>query len=65
MIKRIKFNNDYIFIEERGGFYFPYLDRDCYKLGIVSSGLLRMVDQKGLKKAYESGELKSISSKGE
>lgn len=65
MVKRIKFNNDYIFIDKKDDFYIPYVDRDYYKLGIASSGILRLVNQKDLKRAYETGELKTIISKGE
>ena len=65
MAKRIKYNQNYIFIEKKGDEYFPYIDRYSCKMGKVSPGLFRLFSQEELKKAYETETLKPKLSKGE
>lgn len=66
MAKKVKFNNTYIYIENRDGIYLPYTDKVSYSLGMVSPGLLERVSQVELSKAYETGFLKSLTNnKGE
>ena len=58
--KKIRFNEHYIYIEKREGKYLPYIDLEHAEIGVVSPSISFAYGQKQLKRAYETGELKSI-----
>ena len=59
-MKKVKYKNDYIFIEFRDERYIAYMDIYAAKLGIPSPSLMRLYSQEKLARAYETGILKSI-----
>ena len=59
MVRKVRYEDDYILIENRDGEYFPYIDRVSLMLGRVSPSISRIYSQNALKQAYETGILKS------